>query len=211
MRERCFKVVRSRSKNYLVTVNGLTLNHKCDVTELRLVEYGEEVTLVLVSHSCLAIGQAGEGAAQRDCIRCIRLVLIRLVSSQLRRLYSLCHNLWRVSTICRCCVSIVCHVLIQIADICLGCLSTSSWQALIVNHHAVYLLGHIDLVVSWLPLFLVGLALLAIAIFVESAGGTSVDRLLFLFYHITWEWLDRHNIGVALTLYGLELVLLNDI
>ena len=81
MRERCFKVVRSRSKNYLVTVNGLTLNHKCDVTELRLVEYGEKVTLVLVSHSCLAIGQAGEGAAQRDCIRCIRLVLIRLVPS----------------------------------------------------------------------------------------------------------------------------------
>jgi len=46
-----------------VTVNGLTLNHKCDVTELRLVEYREEVTLVLIGHSCLAVGQTSERAA----------------------------------------------------------------------------------------------------------------------------------------------------
>lgn len=63
-----------------MAVNGLTLDHESDVTELRLVEYREEVTLVLVGHSCLAIGQASEGAAQRDCIHCIRLILVRLVS-----------------------------------------------------------------------------------------------------------------------------------
>lgn len=80
VRERCFKVVRSRCQNDLVTVNGLTLDHKCDVTELRLVEYREEVSLVLVGHSCLTIGQASERAAQRDCIRCISLILVRLVS-----------------------------------------------------------------------------------------------------------------------------------
>lgn len=48
------------------------------------------------------------------------------------------------------------------------------------EHHAVHLLGHVDLVVTGLSLLLVSLALLPIAILVESGGGSNPDRLFLL-------------------------------
>lgn len=78
------------------------------------------------------------------------------------------------------------HIGIYFIKACLRRLgSLSTRQALVVQHHAVYLLGHVHLVITRLSFLLVCLALLAIAILVEARGSTPSHRLLLLLLHLS--------------------------
>ena len=55
---------------------------------------------------------------------------------------------------------------------------------MVVDHHAIDLLRHVNLIITRLALLLVCLALLAIAVFIEARRGTTAShRLLLLFKH----------------------------
>ena len=60
------------------------------------------------------------------------------------------------------------------------------------------------MLLTWLPFLLIGLALFAIAVFVESRGTypAASQTLLFLFHHLALMRLDVKQIRILLLLLG---------
>ena len=144
MRERGLKVGTARRQDNLVAVDGLAFHHERNVTELLLVQDREEVALVAL------LLRSSHGRLR------LQMLQSRLLGHHLRT---------RLSN--------VAHVVIHVCRVsCRSARSAGDLHTFVAEHDAVDLLGHVDLVVTWLTFLLIGLTLLAVAVLVVSGSAT---------------------------------------
>ena len=180
-----------------MAVDGLSFDHERDVAELRLIQDVKEIPL---------IGGAEHGV-ESLCIQslakveladsCILHLVLRLRSAACLR--GCVDSATLAVRQLRICLKNVAHVLVTLGHPC-----GSSPHVGVVQKHIVDSLGGIHLLLTWLPLLLIGLALFAIAVFVESRGAHPAARqtLLFLFHHLALMRLDVKQIRILLLLLG---------
>ena len=160
-----------------MAVDGLTFHHQRDVAELRLVQDAEEISRICgrehivesLSVQCLAKIELADSCG-------LHLVLL-LNAARLRRGNSVAFIVRHLGWVG---LEHTAHVLVSIIH------PRPSPHAWIGHNHAVDCLRGVHLLVSGLPLLLVGLALLTIAVFVEARSATyptASQTLLFFFQH----------------------------
>ena len=180
-----------------MAVDGLSFDHECDVAELRLIQDVKEIPLIGGTEhgvESLCIQSLAKVELADSCI--LHLVLLLRSAASLRGWVDSAtlaiRQLWvRLKN--------VTHVLITLAHS-----SGSSPNVGVVQKHVVDGLGGIHLLLTWLPFLLIGLALFAIAVFVESRGTypAASQTLLFLFHHLALMRLDVKQIRILLLLLG---------
>ena len=147
-----------------MAVDGLALDHERDVAELWLVQDVEEVPLIGgTEHSVESLGVECLAEIELTDSRILHLVLLLRSTACLRS----CVNSATLA-VCQLWIRLkdVAHVLVTLVHS-----SRSSPNVRVVQEHVVDSLGGIHLLLAWLSLLLIGLALLAIAVFIESGGS----------------------------------------